>query len=92
MQPIQIASNQIACPQCWPNWPYLAVVRIQEDEKEIGSMVDLFRTVDLPGYSSTVFLTNIFALPRAVEELLALPHETYDTSDEVVAAGWRADY
>jgi hypothetical protein len=36
-------------------------------------------------------LTNLFTLPRTLDQFLALPKEIYDTFDELVAAGWRVD-
>jgi hypothetical protein len=46
---------------------------------------------DLPGYSATVFLTNMILMPRQLEELLALPKEVFDTRDELADAGWCVD-
>jgi hypothetical protein len=43
------------------------------------------------GFSSTVFLTNIFLMPENEDAFLALPREVFDTADEMVAAGWRID-
>jgi hypothetical protein len=30
-------------------------------------------------------------LPRTEEQFLALPRETFDTPEEIAAAGWRVD-
>jgi hypothetical protein len=43
------------------------------------------------GYSRTVFFANLLLLPRRLDELLGLPHETFGTADEVVGADWRVD-
>ena len=43
------------------------------------------------GYSATVFLSNLFCLPDKEEEILALPHEAFDTPEEVFEAHWRVD-
>lgn len=45
----------------------------------------------LTGYSATVFLTNLFALPPTLAALLASPREAFDSGDELVAAGWEVD-
>ena len=43
------------------------------------------------GFSATVFLTNLFLLPKTLDEFLALPKEVFDTAEEVGAAGWVVD-
>ena len=49
------------------------------------------RAAGLTGYSSTVFLTNVFALPDDLTTFLNLPREAFDSGDELAAAGWRVD-
>ena len=56
-----------------------------------GVLYDALHAARVPGYSATVFLTNLFALPPTVGRFLALPREVYDTPEEVYAAGWRVD-
>jgi len=79
-------------PRLWPAWPFLPVVRRRagggQDE---GVLYDALHAVALPGYSATVFRTNLFLLPPTVGHLLALPREAFDTAEEVYAAGWRVD-
>ena len=45
----------------------------------------------MTGYSATVFITNLFMLPPDLSAFLALPHETFDTAEELARAGWRVD-
>jgi hypothetical protein len=82
----------LTSPCLWPNWPYLPVVRRRPGRaEELGVVIDLWRACGLPGYSATVFVANMFELPRAVADVLALPKEVYDTAAEVAAAGWHVD-
>lgn len=81
-----------ASPALWPGWPFLPVVRRAAGRHdELGVMFDLLHVCGLPGYSATVFLTNLFELPEDLEGLLALPREVFDTPEEVLAAGWSVD-
>lgn len=76
----------------WPHWPFLPVIRRRPGkEEEYGILFDAFTACDLPGYSATVFLTNLFEIPRPLDQLLELPKEVFDTPDEIEAAGWRVD-
>jgi hypothetical protein len=79
-------------PNLWPNWPVLPLVRRREgQEEELGLLVDAMGLADRPGYSATVFKTNIFLLPPTLEELLQLPREAFDTAEELFEAGWAVD-
>jgi hypothetical protein len=49
------------------------------------------RSLGLTGLSATVFVANMFALPATLTEFIALPHETFDSDEEVAAAGWCVD-
>ena len=49
------------------------------------------RAAGLTGFSSTVFACNIFLLPDSFKQFLALPHETFDSAEELAAAGWCVD-
>jgi hypothetical protein len=76
----------------WPAYPFLPVVRRStEVAEECGLMFDARGLYDLYGYSSTVFVTNLFTLPRTLPEFLALPKCVFDSADEVFDAGWRID-
>jgi hypothetical protein len=78
-------------PRLWPRWPFLPVVRDSDSGRACGLLYDFPHTSGRLGYSATVILTNLFALPRTEEEFLALPKEVYDTAEEVYGAGWRVD-
>ena len=78
-------------PRLWPRWPVLPVVRRAAGTLECGLMFDARRAAGRYGYSATVFLTHVSALPCAVAAFLGLPREVYDTAEEVYAAGWRVD-
>lgn len=79
-------------PRLWPTWPFLALVRRPAGGGlECGVLYDCWSVAGRPGYSATVFLTNVFELPPTEEGLLALPHEAYDSAEEVARAGWRVD-
>lgn len=82
----------MADPRSWPTWPVLPLVRRHADgTEEQGALYDAVGRCGRYGLSATVFFCNIFLLPGTLDEFLALPHETYDTPEEVYAAGWRVD-
>jgi len=73
-------------------WPFLPLVRRREGrEDELGVLFDAWGACGLTGYSRTVYFTNLLLLPRRLDGLLALPHETYDRAEEVLDAGWCVD-
>ena len=80
----------LSTPALWPNWPFLPVVRRTRGHEELGVVFDA-RTARLTGYSATVFIANLFALPDDPSAFLALPHETFDCAEEVADSGWRVD-
>jgi hypothetical protein len=65
--------------------------RITGTEEECGVLYDARGRSGKLGYSASVFLENIFLLPSTEAEILNLPHETYDTVEEVFEAGWTVD-
>ena len=69
----------------------LPLVRRCRGKEELGLLFDALRACDRAGLSATVFEGNLFLLPPTVEEFLKLPHETFDTPEEIYAAGWRVD-
>lgn len=82
----------VTTPALWPAWPFLPLVRCTNTGvQELGVMFDAFATLDMPGYSATVFLTNLFEMPSCYDQLLVMPREVYDTGEELVTAGWRVD-
>jgi hypothetical protein len=80
----------LSTPALWAHWPFLPVVRRSRGAEELGVVFDA-RAAGLTGFSSTVFACNIFLLPDSFEQFLALPHETFDSSDELASAGWSVD-
>ena len=80
----------LSTPALWPHWPFLPVVRRTSGHEELGVVFDA-RAAQLTGYSATVFFTNLFLLPTEFEQFLALPHETFDTAEELAEAGWSVD-
>jgi hypothetical protein len=78
--------------ELWPHWPFLPVVRRRPgQDEELGVVFDALGACGLAGYSSTVFAVNLFLLPPALDQFLALPHETFDTAEELFDAGWTVD-
>ena len=76
----------------WPLWPFLPVVRRRPGRaEELGVVFDALGCLGLAGFSSTVFKTNLFLMPAKLDDFLALPHETFDTPEEVLASGWTVD-
>jgi hypothetical protein len=79
-------------PKLWPQWPFLPVMRRRPGvEEEEGVLYDARGSSNKLGYACTVFLVNYFLLPPSEEEFLQLPHETYDTPEELFDAGWTVD-
>ena len=72
----------LTTPALWPHWPFLPVIRRSRGVEELGVVFDS-RAAGLTGFSATVFLTNIFLLPPNFEQFLALPHDTFDSAEEV---------
>ena len=82
----------LAHRELWPHWPFLPVVRRRPDhDEELGVVFDARSVCGLTGYSAAVSLCNVFDLPPAVDEFLALPRETFDSAGELASAGWRVD-
>jgi hypothetical protein len=80
----------LTTPALWPEWPFLPLVRRSKGQEELGVILDS-RSLELMGLSSTVYFTNLFVMPTTLNEFLALPHETFDSAEELVAAGWYVD-
>jgi hypothetical protein len=79
-------------PRQWPTWPLLPVVRRHADgHMDYGVLYDALHRSGIPGFTSTVFLTNIFLMPEDEDEFLALPKEIFDTAEEMAQAGWCVD-
>jgi hypothetical protein len=80
----------LTTPALWAHWPFLPLVRRAGGREELGVVFDA-RAAGLLGYSSTVWFTNLFLLPEDFAQFLTLPHETFDTAEEVATAGWSVD-
>ncbi len=79
-------------PSLWVTWPFLPLVRRHPDgPTDYGVLCDTRSLSRLTGFRCTVFLTNVFLIPRRLDQFLALPREVFDNFDEVVTAGWRVD-
>jgi hypothetical protein len=79
-------------PDLWPLRPFLALMRYPTDGPgEEGILYDAVHVSGTYGYAATVFLANILLLPRTEGEFLALPHEIYDTPEELADDGWVVD-
>jgi len=81
----------VTTPALWPAWPFLPVVRRTRGREELGVVFDALGLCGRAGFAAAVILTNLFALPPAVDELLAFPNEMFDTGEELLRAGWRVD-
>jgi hypothetical protein len=81
----------LANPELWPHWPFIPVVRRRSEEEEYGVVYDAREAADMTGYTSTVFLTNLFMLPEDLQAFMRLPKEVFDTAEELAEAGWRVD-
>jgi hypothetical protein len=60
-------------------------------EEEYGLLYDALHVSGKTGYAAAVILCNLFCIPGDEAEFLALPRETFDSPEEVFAAGWRVD-
>ena len=82
----------LTTPSLWAHWPFLPLMRRREgQEEECGVLCDLMGMSQTPGYSATVFLTNLFFMPPNVNDILSLPKEAHDTPEEIYEADWRVD-
>lgn len=80
----------LSTPALWAHWPFLPLVRRTGGVEELGVVFDA-RAAGLTGLSSTVYRCNIFLLPDSFEQFLALPHETFDSCEELADGGWSVD-
>ena len=81
----------LTTPALWPTWPFLPMIRQTSDGLDLGVVFDAWHACGLPGYSATVFRTNLLTLPSTFEQFLALPKEVFDSAEEVADAGWLVD-
>ena len=80
----------LANPALWPAWPFLPVVRRCRGREELGVVFDA-RAAGRTGDPATVYVTNLFLLPPDLPAFLALPHEAFDTAEQLAEAGWLVD-
>lgn len=80
-------------PCLWPHYPFLPVVRrpCGQAEPELGLLYDARGQSGLFGYSSSVFLVNLFEVPHTETQFLALPKLVYDSFDDLAQDGWTVD-
>jgi hypothetical protein len=81
----------VSTPALWPAYPILPVVRRTRGREELGVLLDVLGVCGRTGFRATVFLCNVFDLPRTLDAFLALPKEVFDTAEELIQAGWRVD-
>jgi len=93
MSPVRLRNlRMLSQPDRWPHWPFLPVIRrLPGKAAELGVVFDAMGTANLPGFSATVFLTNLLMMPRQLDEFLVLPKEVFDTREELIDAGWYVD-
>src|SRR4051794_35484467 len=79
-------------PGLWPHWPYLPVVRSTADgRRQCGVLYDAVGRSGRYGYSATVLVANLYALPAAEAGLFGRPRFVYDSPEELAADGWTVD-
>ncbi len=72
-------------PDLWPLRPFLPVMRYPvSGPPEYGVLYDAVHASGIYGYSSTVYLTNLFTLPPTEAQFLALPHQSYDSPEGAI--------
>jgi hypothetical protein len=88
----QRSLQMMQAPNRWPTWPFLPVLRLLPDgSKQLGVLYDARHASGRMGYSSTVFLQNLFLLPAVEAKLLSGPRCVYDSLDALLDDGWLVD-
>jgi hypothetical protein len=82
-----------ATPRLWHHYPFLPVIRRPAGSREIeyGVLYDAGGVSGTYGYRCTVFLTNLFTLPRTEAGLFARPRHVYDSFEDLANDGWVVD-
>ncbi|HEV3260664.1 MAG TPA: hypothetical protein VG013_27670 [Gemmataceae bacterium] len=78
-------------PHLWPHYPFLPVARrVRDGDRTLqcGVLHDGRGVSGTYGYGTTVFLVNLFVMPRTEAGLLARPKCVYDTVEELADDGW----
>jgi hypothetical protein len=78
-------------PSLWKAYPFLPLIRRIEGHVDCGVLYDAQEVSGLFGFRCTVFLTNLFTLPRVESTLLTGPRRVYDTFEELADDGWYVD-
>jgi hypothetical protein len=83
----------MSTPSLWFLHPFLPVIRrgAVGGCQQLGVLYDAVGVSGRYGYTATVWLTNLFLLPKNEAELFELPKIVYDTLDELVEDGWVVD-
>lgn len=80
--------GMILHPDLWPKWPYLPVKRhVYED----GNFKTLETGIIFENTRFTVFIANLFMLPKTLKEFLKLPKYEYTNVDDMLADKWIVD-
>ena len=80
-------------PRLWPRYPFLPVRRHNPvtGDCQLGLLYDAHGNSGTCGFSTTVFLVNLFGVPATEAELLSRPKCVYDTFEELASDGWVVD-
>lgn len=62
-----------------------------EAARQLDLLFDVRGVAGIYGFSSTVFLTNLFTAPNTVPDFFTLPRCVYDGLDELADGGWVVD-
>ena len=83
----------MSTPSLWSVYPFLPVIRrgAVGGCQQLGVLYDAVGVSGRYGYTATVWLTNLFLLPKTEAEFFDLPKIVYDTLDELVEDGWVVD-
>jgi hypothetical protein len=75
----------LANPARWPAYPFLPLLKgdFGEGTDEVGVLYADGKPV--------IYRTNLFTLPKTVEEFRALPQSCYGSFADILADGWRID-
>ena len=83
----------MSTPSLWSVHPFLPVIRrsVVADCQQLGVLYDAVGVSGRYGYTATVWLTNLFLIPKTEAEFFERPKIVYDTFEELVEDGWVVD-
>ncbi|MGW8177945.1 MAG: hypothetical protein ACWGQW_04010 [bacterium] len=81
--------GMILHPDLWPKWPMLPVKRRIYDK--YGNFRDLECGVLFENTRFTVYVVNLFMLPKTFKEFQNTKHYKYSNVDELLADKWIVD-